>query len=94
MSSDTEVGEQLRLLRAKLSSIAKESVTGCGFGRFAGPGRGVLLVVWARWGPRDAIRRAFANLKPETVLAVLFNDYKAILPRHAARAYRDYGKED
>ena len=49
---------------------------------------GFVFVVRARWGPRDAIRRAFANLKPEAVLAVLFNDYKTILPRYEAPAYR------
>jgi len=54
---------------------------------------GFLFVVRQRWGPREAVRRAFANLKPEAVLAVLFNDYKAILPRYEAPAYRNYGKQ-
>ena len=54
---------------------------------------GFLFVVRARWSPHDAIQRAFANLKPETVLAVLFNDYRTVLPRYEAPAYRDYAKK-
>jgi Mrp family chromosome partitioning ATPase len=54
---------------------------------------GFLFVARARWGPRDSIGRAFANLKPDRVLAALLNDVDAVLPHYDPPAYRHYERE-
>lgn len=54
---------------------------------------GFLCVVRARQTPRDVLRRALANLKPERVLGMVLNQQREILTSYEAKAYRQYRRE-
>jgi len=55
---------------------------------------GFLCVVRARHTPRDALKRALANVKPDHVLGFILNNYREILDRYQRNAYRQYGLKD
>jgi capsular exopolysaccharide synthesis family protein len=54
---------------------------------------GFLFVVRARQTPRDVLRRALANLKPELILGTVLNQQREILTSYEAKAYRQYRRE-
>jgi protein-tyrosine kinase len=49
---------------------------------------GYLFVVRARHSPREAVIRAAAQLKPDRIQGVVFNDHRAILSRYDYGAHR------
>lgn len=51
---------------------------------------GFLFVVRARQTPRDVLRRALANLKPERILGTVLNQQREILTSYETKAYRQY----
>lgn len=55
---------------------------------------GFLCVVRARHTPRDVLRRALANVKPERVLGVILNNHHEVFARYQRNAYRQYGLQD
>lgn len=54
---------------------------------------GFLFVVRARETPKDVLRRALANLKPERILGMVLNQQREILASYEAKAYRQYRRD-
>jgi capsular exopolysaccharide synthesis family protein len=55
---------------------------------------GFLCVVSARRTPRDLLRRALSNVKPERILGLVLNNHHEILASYQRKAYRQYGLQD
>ena len=53
---------------------------------------GFLFVVRARHSPRETLQRALANIKPDRIHGVVFNDYRDLLPSYYNYGYRQYGQ--
>lgn len=51
---------------------------------------GFIFVVRGRHTPREEIRGALGNLRPESIRGVIFNDYSQILPRYYSRGRSRY----
>jgi capsular exopolysaccharide synthesis family protein len=54
---------------------------------------GFVLVVRARYSPRETVERAADLLKPERICGVVMNDHRDILPSYREYAYRRYGTQ-
>jgi capsular exopolysaccharide synthesis family protein len=55
---------------------------------------GYLCVVRARYTPRDVLKRALSNLKPEKILGLVLNNRRELLATYQRNAYRQYGLKD
>ena len=55
---------------------------------------GFLCVVRARHTPRDVLKRALSNVKPEKILGLVLNNHREILATYQRNAYRQYGLKD
>jgi capsular exopolysaccharide synthesis family protein len=55
---------------------------------------GYFCVVRARHTPRDVLKRALSNLKPEKILGLVLNNHREILSTYQRNAYRQYGLKD
>jgi capsular exopolysaccharide synthesis family protein len=54
---------------------------------------GFLLVVRARTAPLESIRKSVANLKPDRIQGVVWNDHKELLKSYYGYSYKGYGPE-
>lgn len=55
---------------------------------------GFLCVVRARHTPRDVLRRALSNVRPERLIGLILNNHREILASYQRNAYRQYGLRD
>jgi capsular exopolysaccharide synthesis family protein len=55
---------------------------------------GFLCVVRARHTPRDVLKRALSNVKPEKILGLVLNNHREILATYQRNAYRQYGLKE
>jgi capsular exopolysaccharide synthesis family protein len=55
---------------------------------------GFLCVVRSRYTPRDVLKRALSNLRPEKILGLVLNNRREILATYQRNAYRQYGLKD